>query len=504
MPATPKRFDRTGLHRGAALSDGDFDPSVLDGQGVGAKCALLRWFAQISTRASEALVIGVGPVGLIVTLSLDHHDAQARLVDGRGRRPLRGYACGLQVRRRHVCCSSDSPSSQQGKQSIMSSHPATLAQMMGPSLITIGSDASVAQALQLARSNQIHHLPVLSGSELVGLMCTCDVRGAAPESLVAQRMSQPAVTLDASATLHTAAKTMQDQRVGSVIVTVEGQPRGIVTRGDLLRVEPSTEDILWNGRCECCGLTRHLSTGPDGRTLCMYCSDDPPETQRSQWAPQPDVGFEFSPSPTPDPRPLDSLIREHRLIGKLAQALSNFSECFASQPTPHDRDDLAKFSRVFRDLGDCMHHEKEETVLLPLLAHLGFDWEDGPLAEVRQEHCQERYLINVLCQAAEREGDWSEHERRRVCATASALAEFQRTHLHKENTELFPVILQRMSAKEQRLLESELHIFDLRMDRHMPRAELTALAEDLIQRYLPPLLADSTVVQCGLSALVIG
>jgi hemerythrin-like domain-containing protein len=376
--------------------------------------------------------------------------------------------------------------------------------MMGPTLITIGSDASVAQALELARSNQVHHLPVLSGSALVGLMCTCDVRDAAPESLVAQRMSQPPVTLDASATLVAAAKTMQDRRVGSVIITVDGQARGIVTRGDLLRVQPSTEDILWNGRCECCGLTRHLSTGPGGRTLCMYCLEDPPQTQRSQLAPQPDRGFEFSPSPIPAPRPLESLIREHRLIGKLAQALSNFSECFAFQPTPDDRDDLAKFARVFRELGDCMHHEKEETVLLPLLAHLGFDWEDGPIAEVRQEHCQERYLIDVLCQAAEREGDWSEDERRRVCATASALAEFQRTHLHKENTVLFPVILQRLSANEQRLLESELHIFDLRIDRYMPRGELTALAEDLVRRYLPSLLADSAVVECGLSALVVG
>jgi hemerythrin-like domain-containing protein len=294
--------------------------------------------------------------------------------------------------------------------------------MMGPTLITIGSDASVAEALQLARSNQVHHLPVLSGSELVGLMCTCDVRDAAPESLVAQRMSQ----------------------------------------------------------------------------------ENPPETQRSQLAPPSDQGFELSPSPIPDPRPLESLIREHRLIGKLAQALSNFSECFAFQPTPHDRNDLAKFARVFRELGDCMHHEKEETVLLPLLAHLGFDWEDGPVAEVRQEHCQERYLIDVLCQAVEREGDWSADERRRVCATASALAEFQRAHLHKENTVLFPVILQRLSANEQRLLESELHIFDLRIDRYMPRGELTALAEDLIRRYLPSLLADSAVVECGLSALVLG
>jgi len=43
-----------------------------------------------------------------------------------------------------------------------------------------------------------------------------------------------------------------------------------------------------------------------------------------------------------------------------------------------------------------------------------------------------------------------------------------------------------MSQDELRLLQAELHTFDVRIDRHMPRAELTALALDLIRRYLPP------------------
>jgi 2-polyprenyl-6-methoxyphenol hydroxylase-like FAD-dependent oxidoreductase len=46
-------------------------------------------------KCCEALVIGAGPVGLLAALCLHHHDVQARVVDGRGRRPVRGYACGL-------------------------------------------------------------------------------------------------------------------------------------------------------------------------------------------------------------------------------------------------------------------------------------------------------------------------------------------------------------------------------------------------------------------------
>jgi len=382
----------------------------------------------------------------------------------------------------------------------MSKHSQTLAQIMGPSLITIGDDASVAQALQLARAHQVHHLPVLHGSDLAGLMCTCDVHDAPPDSLVAQWMSRPPVTLEASAPLQAAAQTMKDKQVGSVIVLLDGQPRGIVTRGDLLQAEPRSEQILVNARCECCGLTRHLSTDAQGHTFCVYCKEEPADTQRSFRMPASDVRVQAQPARAAEPHPLASLIRDHELIGQLAGALMSFSACVEGQPSEHDRADLASFARIFRELGDCLHHEKEETVLLPLLAQLGFDWDDGPLAEVRLEHCQERYLIDVLCQAADREGAWDDDERRRIAATASSMADFQRAHLLKENTVLFPVVMQRMSPAELRLLSGELRIFDVRIERRIPRAELTALAQDLIGRYLPSRLAGAAV-QCSVFTL---
>jgi hypothetical protein len=68
-----------------------------------------------------------------------------------------------------------------------------------------------------------------------------------------------------------AALAMNWHGVGSVIVTVEGQPSGIVTRGDLLHFDGNIEDVLQHARCECCGLTRHLGTDETGATTCMYC-----------------------------------------------------------------------------------------------------------------------------------------------------------------------------------------------------------------------------------------
>ncbi len=188
---------------------------------------------------------------------------------------------------------------------------------------------------------------------------------------------------------------------------------------------------------------------------------------------------------SPGAHPLASLIREHELIGPLAEGLASFAEALSSEvlDPASERADLEHFVRVFTDLADCVHHEKEEAVLLPFLCRHGFEWTDGPLAEVRREHRQERYLIDVLCQAAAREETWNHEERRRIVDSATALADFQSEHLAKENTLLFPAVMLRTSPAELELLEAELAAFDASIARFMPCQELATLARDLIARY---------------------
>jgi len=123
-------------------------------------------------------------------------------------------------------------------------------------------------------------------------------------------------------------------------------PALIVTRGDLLEKEPSTEVILGNSRCECCGLTRHLSTAADGRTFCMHCQEPPSDAQPSIPVPAPEVRVPAPPCRAREPHPLASLIREHQVLGELAEALESFSTCVQAQPTGYDRADLASFARA--------------------------------------------------------------------------------------------------------------------------------------------------------------
>lgn len=144
---------------------------------------------------------------------------------------------------------------------------------MSGSPITASAEHTVREALEHARNHDVHHLPVLDDAHLVGLVCTCDLRSARPTSLIRDVMNAPAVTLDAESDAQRAAVVMGERGVGSVVVVHEGRPVGIITRGDLLEFWPSSEKLLVNGRCECCGLTQHLRTNEHDRTLCVYCKE---------------------------------------------------------------------------------------------------------------------------------------------------------------------------------------------------------------------------------------
>src|SRR6185436_18773802 len=85
-----------------------------------------------------------------------------------------------------------------------------------------------------------------------------------------------------------------------------------------------------------------------------------------------------------------SLIREHQLIARLADALEVYAQQTKRGPPP-EATHLGLFAAAFIDFAECIHHEKEESILLPMLARHGVRWENGALASVRREHRQETY-----------------------------------------------------------------------------------------------------------------
>jgi hemerythrin-like domain-containing protein len=187
---------------------------------------------------------------------------------------------------------------------------------------------------------------------------------------------------------------------------------------------------------------------------------------------------------------LKSLMDEHQMISELLGAFSSYAARLRGGATV-DPADLARFSEVFRELVDYRHHEKEEGILMPLLARNGFEWSSGLLSELQREHGHLRYLIDVLCQAAAKDTvgtRWagSREERRQIAEAAAAFVEFKRRHMLREENELFPAVVQRLSAAALEQLGVELAQFDEATGRSIGEGaapQFYQYAADLVQRY---------------------
>jgi CBS domain-containing protein len=110
--------------------------------------------------------------------------------------------------------------------------------VMSTPLITIGPSESIKKAAQ-TMINKKGRLAVIEEEKLVGIITASDLIRSmphAPETIlkVEDYMTKKVVTADKKATIYDAVKTMGEKRIGSVIVTHEGEPIGIFTERDLL------------------------------------------------------------------------------------------------------------------------------------------------------------------------------------------------------------------------------------------------------------------------------
>ncbi|MXS84563.1 CBS domain-containing protein [Nitrosomonas sp. HPC101] len=115
--------------------------------------------------------------------------------------------------------------------------------LMTPMPQTIGFDISVEKALEMMQEYACHHLPVLNGGKLVGVlsdrdlsMARHDSSNAKTEHLVGDLMSDEPIVIEPSAEINTAIRIMLNNKINSLIVKAEAnQPWGILTSTDLLR-----------------------------------------------------------------------------------------------------------------------------------------------------------------------------------------------------------------------------------------------------------------------------
>src|SRR5215204_1891460 len=114
-------------------------------------------------------------------------------------------------------------------------------------VVTLGPEASAAEAWSLCQELGIRHIPIVEGGRLVGLVSDRDLRDVSPprgsggerDTLGWVRlrdiMSTDLVTIAPLDTIEHAAREIYDRKIGCLPVVADGELVGIITSSDLMR-----------------------------------------------------------------------------------------------------------------------------------------------------------------------------------------------------------------------------------------------------------------------------
>lgn len=121
--------------------------------------------------------------------------------------------------------------------------------IMSTNLITVPPTATLAEARSLMQGNRIHHIPVVDGGQLVGLITLTNVLAATDSFLrddqsrihaneidITDAMVTDVATVDINASLRHAALFMEKHKIGCLPVLDDDQLVGIITETDFLAV----------------------------------------------------------------------------------------------------------------------------------------------------------------------------------------------------------------------------------------------------------------------------
>ena len=113
---------------------------------------------------------------------------------------------------------------------------------------TIAPEESAEAALQRMRVNRIHHLVVLRGKKVVGIVSDRDV-GQARDRTVGDVMAAHVVPATADMTIRKVANLLRGRSIGCLPVMEDGDLVGIVTTTDLLeRIGRASERPVSKGK----------------------------------------------------------------------------------------------------------------------------------------------------------------------------------------------------------------------------------------------------------------
>lgn len=104
---------------------------------------------------------------------------------------------------------------------------------------TVPATATADEAWTLMRTKGIHHLVVMAGREMAGVISDRDMGGRGGAAvrngrLVRELMTEGAITIEPEASVRKAANLLRGRTIGCLVVTDRGRIVGIITTADLL------------------------------------------------------------------------------------------------------------------------------------------------------------------------------------------------------------------------------------------------------------------------------
>jgi predicted transcriptional regulator len=105
-------------------------------------------------------------------------------------------------------------------------------------LITVPSTATVKEALMILAKNNIHGAPVENDGKIVGIVTYTDIgraiSGDKANNRVTEVMSTDVVMIDQERPMYEAVSIMNQNKIGRLLVTEGGRPKGMITRMDVI------------------------------------------------------------------------------------------------------------------------------------------------------------------------------------------------------------------------------------------------------------------------------
>ncbi|HEX7672459.1 MAG TPA: hemerythrin domain-containing protein [Polyangiaceae bacterium] len=181
----------------------------------------------------------------------------------------------------------------------------------------------------------------------------------------------------------------------------------------------------------------------------------------------------------------DTLIDDHRLIARVLDALEGFIATVEKSGNL-DVAELNRFVVFFREFAELTHHEREEGMLFPAMAKLGYALGGAPLAHIRDEHERERHLLFQLRQVAVRQRVTASAKKAHVIGIVRELIAFEREHIQKENELLYPAVKKEFTGKTLDELTRGLWMRTGAKERLIEESWLRTLAEELVREHPSP------------------